>query len=42
MRQAYIYLALDTERTLQDDRMFIEVHSEQKEGWRLDGAAIAI
>jgi len=26
---------------LQEDRIFKEVHSKQKEGWRLEGAAIA-
>jgi len=26
---------------LQDDCIFKEVHSEQEEGWRLDGAVIA-
>jgi len=41
MRRAYVHSASDTERTLQDDRMFAEVHSEQEEGWRPDGAAIA-
>jgi len=32
----------ETERTLQDDRMFALVHSEQEEGWRPEGAAIAM
>jgi transposase InsO family protein len=31
----------DTERTLQEARVFALVHSEQEEGWRPDGAAIA-
>jgi len=41
IRQRNVHLTSDTERTLQDDRMFEEVHSEQEEGWRPDGAAIA-
>jgi len=32
MRWVYIYLILDTKRTLQDDCMFMEVHLKQEEG----------
>jgi len=42
MRQVYIHSTLDTERILQDNRMFIEVHLKQEKGWRLDGAVIVI
>ena len=42
MRQLYIYLALEMERTLQDKYIFNLVYSAQEEGWRLDKAAIAI
>ena len=35
-----VHSTLDTERILQDDRMFAEVHSKQEEGWRLNGATI--
>jgi len=41
IRQRNVYSTSDTERMLQDDRMFKEVHSKQEEGWRLDRAAIA-
>jgi len=37
-----VYLTLDTERILQEECMFMEVHLEQEEDWRLDGAAIAM
>ena len=42
MRQVYIHLISDTKQILQDNYMFIKIHSEQKEGWRLDRAAIII
>ena len=42
MRQAYIYLTLDTNRTSQEEQVFNRVHLEQEEDWRLDGAAIAM
>jgi len=42
MRRAYVHLTLDTDRTSQEERVFDRVHSEQEEGWRLEGAAIAI
>ena len=35
-----VYLASETERTLQEERMFAFVHLAQEEGWRLDGDAI--
>ena len=40
MRQVHVHSTLDTERILQEDRIFKEVHLEQEEGWRPDGAAI--
>ena len=40
-RPRYAHSALDTDLTLQDERMFDLVHSAQEEGWRPDGATIA-
>ena len=37
-----IYLVLDTDLISQDKCIFNLVHLKQKEGWRLNGAIIAI
>ena len=41
MRRGSIHSASETDRTLQDDRIFDFVHSEQEEGWAPSGVAIA-
>jgi transposase InsO family protein len=40
-RRQRAHSASETDRTLQDDRMFARVHSAQEEGWRPVGATMA-
>ena len=37
-----VYFALNINLTLQEEYIFNFVHSEQEEGWRLEGAAIVM